>query len=71
MSVAEVRYQKLVRQNDAHIEQLNLPRIAVSEASRSIIEFTTQTSDPMIPSIWGQRTTDPFSTPNSSCCSIV
>ncbi|KAJ1908241.1 Guanine nucleotide-binding protein subunit gamma [Tieghemiomyces parasiticus] len=69
--MSDVRYQKLLRQNEALRELLDLPRLAVSEASRSLIEFTTQTSDPLVPSVWGQPASDPFAVSSGSCCGFL
>ncbi|KAJ1659971.1 Guanine nucleotide-binding protein subunit gamma [Dispira simplex] len=64
----EVRYQKIVRYKQRLAEQLNLPRIPVSAASQLLVQFISETNDPMVPSVWGSREDDPFTAGQNSCC---
>ncbi|KAG1143281.1 hypothetical protein G6F37_006756 [Rhizopus arrhizus] len=53
-------------------EQLDIPRVPVSEASKSLIDFCQSTTDLMIPSIWGNKQPDPFVEPVNGCgCAMM
>lgn len=66
-SVSEAKLRKLLDSNDKLKQQLDIPRIPVSEASRSLIEYCQTTSDLMIPNVWGNRHPDPFAEPANGC----
>ncbi|KAI8990054.1 G-protein gamma subunit [Pilobolus umbonatus] len=66
-TVSETKLRKLVEMNNKLKEQLNLPRIPISEASRSIIDYCQATNDLMLPSVWGNRHPDPFTEPANGC----
>ncbi|KXN73028.1 hypothetical protein CONCODRAFT_77488 [Conidiobolus coronatus NRRL 28638] len=71
-AVTEHRLRKLNEQNDRLRQQLNLPRVTVSEASQSLIKFCTTTCDSLIPSIWGtQAKKNPLNEQQTGCCSIA
>ncbi|KAG2222911.1 hypothetical protein INT45_013542 [Circinella minor] len=56
-------------------EQLDMPRIPVSTASESLIDFCNNTRDPLVPSVWGatDRQDDPFAPIGNKflCCNIM
>ncbi|KAI8372161.1 Guanine nucleotide-binding protein subunit gamma [Choanephora cucurbitarum] len=66
-TVSETKLRKILELNEKLKQQLDTPRIPVSEASRSLIEYCQSTSDAMIPSIWGNRHPDPFAEPANGC----
>ncbi|KAG0163959.1 hypothetical protein DFQ28_010963 [Apophysomyces sp. BC1034] len=66
-SVSEAKLRKLMELNDKLKEQLEIPRIPISEASRSLIEYCQTNRDMMIPSVWGNRSPDPFAEPTGGC----
>ncbi|KAL1407557.1 Guanine nucleotide-binding protein subunit gamma [Vanrija albida] len=72
-SMAELRLRRLVEHNQRLREDLMRPRIRVSEASLSLIHFCTSTSDPLLPSVWGEhkKGEDPYAAPEESCCSVM
>ncbi|QSL65619.1 hypothetical protein MERGE_002932 [Pneumocystis wakefieldiae] len=70
-SISESKLRRMTELNNRLREDLERPRITVSEASQSLILFATSTKDPMLPSVWTQndRFTRPFSAKRSfSCC---
>ncbi|KAK9473204.1 GGL domain-containing protein [Dipodascopsis tothii] len=72
-SMAEL---KLKRLNDLTVrlkEDYNRPRVKVSEACQSIIHYTKNTKDFMIPSVWGSfdKSDDPYNPPSESSCCVV
>ncbi|KAI8141068.1 guanine nucleotide-binding protein subunit gamma [Fennellomyces sp. T-0311] len=56
-------------------EQLDMPRIPVSEAAASLIDYCNATHDPLVPSVWGplDRQDDPFAPAGNKflCCNIM
>ncbi|KAI8381238.1 G-protein gamma-like domain-containing protein [Radiomyces spectabilis] len=71
-TVSETKLRKILELNDKLKEQLEIPRIPVSEASRSLIEYCQTNRDLMIPSVWGSRNPDPFAEPAGGCgCSMM
>ncbi|KAG2213458.1 hypothetical protein INT47_009132 [Mucor saturninus] len=72
--VSETKLRKILELNSRLKQQLDIPRIPVSEASRSLIDYCQSTSDLMLPSIWGNRHPDPFAEPANGCggsCQIM
>ncbi|KAK9480413.1 GGL domain-containing protein [Lipomyces japonicus] len=74
-SMAEL---KLKRLNDLVVrltDDLNRPRVRTSEASRLVVEYTKNTRDFMLPSVWGSvdKKDDPYNPQSSSsgCCSLM
>ncbi|MCJ1228820.1 Guanine nucleotide-binding protein subunit gamma [Toensbergia leucococca] len=53
-SMADLKLRRLNELNSRLKEDLERPRIKVSEASTSLISYCTNTKDFMVPSIWGQ-----------------
>ncbi|KAI8331295.1 G-protein gamma-like domain-containing protein [Blakeslea trispora] len=71
-AIAEAKLRKLLELNEKLKEQLEISRIPVSEASRSMIEFCQSTEDLMVPSVWGNRNPDPFAEPTAGCgCTVM
>ncbi|KAI9473393.1 MAG: G-protein gamma-like domain-containing protein [Benjaminiella poitrasii] len=78
-NISEAKLKRILEYNERLKEQLELPRIPVSEASSSLVEYCTVTKDPLLPSIWGpvKKEEDPF-TPamkgnggTSGCCIMM
>ncbi|KAG1054228.1 hypothetical protein G6F43_003753 [Rhizopus delemar] len=71
--ISEAKLNKLLEQNTLLKQQLDVPRIPVSEASASLIEFCNQNVDPLIPSVWGHALNeeDAFSTAKSNRRCII
>ncbi|KAI8884329.1 G-protein gamma subunit [Backusella circina FSU 941] len=72
-NVSEAKLARLLEYNKNLKEQLDIPRITISEASTSLISYCKETKDPMLPSIWGpiDKKDDPFAPTNSSGCCVV
>ncbi|KAI8639994.1 G-protein gamma-like domain-containing protein [Parasitella parasitica] len=77
--ISETKLKRALEYNERLKEQLELPRIPVSEASASLIEYCKSTKDPLLPSIWGpiSKEDDPFapaagrSDGSSGCCIVM
>ncbi|MCJ1336237.1 Guanine nucleotide-binding protein subunit gamma [Bachmanniomyces sp. S44760] len=73
-SMADLKLRRLNELNMRLNEDLNRPRIKISEAAMSLIQYTNSTKDFMVPTIWGQvdKREDPYAPqqPNG-CCSIM
>jgi len=73
-SMADLKLRRLNELNSRLKEDLERPRIKVSEASMSLIQYTNTTKDFMVPSIWGQveKREDPYAPQQSGgCCSVM
>ncbi|GAN07993.1 G-protein gamma subunit [Mucor ambiguus] len=70
-AIAEAKLRKLLELNDKLKEQLEISRIPISEASRSLIEYCQTNQDMMIPSVWGNRSPDPFAEPTAGCGCVL
>ncbi|KAL8798331.1 MAG: hypothetical protein Q9182_006756 [Xanthomendoza sp. 2 TL-2023] len=72
-SMADLKLRRLNELNSRLKEDLERPRIKVSEASMSLIQYCQNTKDFMVPSLWGQvdKREDPYAPqqPNG-CCGI-
>ncbi|KAI9472602.1 hypothetical protein BX667DRAFT_516641 [Coemansia mojavensis] len=66
--MSEHKLRKIIEHNNRLKEQLELPRIPVSQASESLIEFTKTTKDYLIPSQWGPPPHDPFASQTGGSC---
>ncbi|KAJ2449554.1 plasma membrane localization protein [Coemansia sp. RSA 2336] len=66
--MSEHKLRKIIEHNNRLKEQLELPRIPVSQASESLIEFTRTTKDYLIPSQWGPPPHDPFASQTGGSC---
>ncbi|KAJ2725834.1 hypothetical protein GGI07_001041 [Coemansia sp. Benny D115] len=66
--MSEHRLRKLVEYNSRLREQLELPRVPVSQASEALIAYTQNTKDFLLPSIWGPPSQDPFASQSGGGC---
>ncbi|KAH9250606.1 hypothetical protein BASA81_011589 [Batrachochytrium salamandrivorans] len=71
--MSELKLRKLMEHTQRLKEQLDLPRIRVSEASQTLIQYVTTTKDYLLPSVWGpvDKKEDPFQTTGGSCCTVL
>ncbi|KAL9595018.1 MAG: hypothetical protein Q9179_005153, partial [Wetmoreana sp. 5 TL-2023] len=65
-SMADLKLRRLNELNSRLREDLERPRIRVSEASMSLIQYCQNTKDFMVPSIWGQYAQELLSTFSTS-----
>ncbi|KAJ5106266.1 hypothetical protein N7456_002941 [Penicillium angulare] len=74
-SVADLKYRRLTELNARLKEDLDRPRVKVSEAALSLISYCNNTRDFMVPSVWGQvdRREDPYAPQQqgAGCCSVM
>ncbi|KAI9271997.1 G-protein gamma-like domain-containing protein [Sporodiniella umbellata] len=70
-TISETKLRKLLELNIKLKEQLDISRVPISEASRSMIEYCSKTEDKMIPSVWGSRSPDPFIEPTVGCGCVL
>ncbi|KAL9136193.1 MAG: hypothetical protein Q9175_002602 [Cornicularia normoerica] len=73
-SMADLKLRRLNELNSRLREDLERPRIKVSEASMSLIQYCTNTKDFMVPSMWGSvdKREDPYAPQQSNgCCTII
>ncbi|KAI8594518.1 G-protein gamma subunit [Dissophora ornata] len=68
--VSEVKLKRFLEHNQRLKEQLEMQRISGSEASESLIKFVTSTKDSLLPTLWGNAPSDPFSKQSTGCCTI-
>ncbi|ORY99492.1 G-protein gamma-like domain-containing protein [Lobosporangium transversale] len=68
--MSDLKLRRFLEQNQRLKEQLDMNRIPVSEASQSLIKFVTSTKDSLLPSLWGNAASDPFSKQSTGCCTI-
>ncbi|KAJ1836282.1 Guanine nucleotide-binding protein subunit gamma [Coemansia sp. RSA 2706] len=66
--MSEHKLRKIVEHNSRLKEQLELPRIPVSQASEALIDFTRTTKDYLLPSQWGPPPHDPFASQTGGSC---
>ncbi|KAI9137654.1 guanine nucleotide-binding protein subunit gamma [Paraphysoderma sedebokerense] len=72
--MSELKLKKLVEYNNRLKEQLDMPRMTVSEASQSLIKYVKTTKDFLVPSVWGtvDKKDDPYGPIGGPCsCTIV
>ncbi|KAI1006696.1 hypothetical protein K3495_g1523 [Podosphaera aphanis] len=73
-SMADLKLRRLTELNARLREDLERERIPVSQAAKSILNYTNSTKDYMVPSIWGSidKKDDPY-TPQQTggCCSMM
>ncbi|KIP08905.1 hypothetical protein PHLGIDRAFT_23297 [Phlebiopsis gigantea 11061_1 CR5-6] len=72
-SMSELKLRRLAEHNQRLKEDLNRPRIKVSEASASLIRYCKTTKDYLIPSVWGQvsKAEDPYAPQAAEGCQCV
>ncbi|KAL2007884.1 hypothetical protein VTN00DRAFT_7866 [Thermoascus crustaceus] len=73
-SMADLKYRRLTELNSRLKEDLDRPRVKVSEAAMSLINYCNNTRDFMVPSVWGQvdKREDPYAPQQSSgCCTVM
>ncbi|KAJ1982898.1 hypothetical protein H4R35_000024 [Dimargaris xerosporica] len=67
----ELRYQRLVEKNRRLHDQLRLPMVPISQASLTLVQYVKNIKDPLVPSVWGPTTPDPFASKDQNCCAIL
>ncbi|KAK2744113.1 Guanine nucleotide-binding protein subunit gamma [Onygenales sp. PD_40] len=73
-NMAELKLRRLNELNIRLKEDLERPRVKVSDASMSLINYCNNTRDFMVPSVWGQvdKREDPYAPQQSGgCCTIM
>ncbi|KAI9829248.1 MAG: Guanine nucleotide-binding protein subunit gamma [Sarea resinae] len=73
-SMADLKLRRLTELNLRLREDLERPRVKVSDAAMSLIAYTNQTKDFMVPSIWGSvdKREDPYAPQQSGgCCTVM
>jgi len=73
-SVADLKYRRLQELNSRLKEDLDRPRVRISEAAISLITYCNSTRDFMVPSVWGQvdKREDPYAPQQSGgCCTVM
>ncbi|KAG0739702.1 hypothetical protein G6F57_010265 [Rhizopus arrhizus] len=70
-AISETKLRKLLELNIKLKEQLEISRVPISEASKSMIEYCQTTQDMMVPSVWGSRNPDPFIEPTAGCGCVL
>ncbi|KAL7410655.1 G-protein gamma subunit [Mrakia frigida] len=72
-SMQELKLRRLTEHNQRLTDDLQRPRVRVSEASQSLIRFCKTTRDPLVPSVWGviDKKDDPFAPPATGCCVVM
>ncbi|EKM82425.1 hypothetical protein AGABI1DRAFT_82206 [Agaricus bisporus var. burnettii JB137-S8] len=74
-SMSELKLRRLLEHNQRLKEDLARPRLKVSEASASLIQFCKTTKDHLVPSVWGPvgRADDPYNNQGAGglkCCIV-
>jgi len=73
-SMADLKLRRLTELNLRLKEDLDRPRVKVSEAALSLINYTSNTKDFMVPSLWGSvdKREDPYAPQQSGgCCTVM
>lgn len=72
-SMADLKYRRLAELNSRLKEDLDRPRVRVSEAALSLINYCNNTRDFMVPSVWGQvdRREDPYAPQQQGSCCVI
>jgi len=72
-TMAELKLRRLTELNARLREDLERPRIKVSEACTSMINYTRNTKDFMVPSLWGtvDKREDPYAPQQSGGCCVI
>ena len=71
--MSELKLKKLLDANNRLRAQLEMPRISVSQASASLLEFCNSTRDTLVPSVWGpvDKRDDPYAPIGGGCCTVL
>ncbi|KAI9796729.1 MAG: hypothetical protein M1825_006515 [Sarcosagium campestre] len=74
-SMADLKLRRLTELNLRLREDLDRPRVKLSEAAMGLVNYTNSTKDFMVPQIWGNidRRDDPYSQTgdNRGCCVVM
>ncbi|KLJ06448.1 guanine nucleotide-binding protein subunit gamma [Blastomyces silverae] len=72
-NMAELKLRRLNELNIRLKEDLERPRVKVSEAAMSLINYCNNTRDFMVPSVWGQidKREDPYTPQQSGGCCLI
>ncbi|KZP21223.1 hypothetical protein FIBSPDRAFT_788604 [Athelia psychrophila] len=72
-SMSELRLRRVLEHNQRLREDLARPRVRVSEASTSLIQYCKNTKDHLVPSVWGPvgRGDDPYAPQGGGNCCVV
>ncbi|KAH8922292.1 heterotrimeric G-protein gamma subunit (G-gamma, Gpg) [Atractiella rhizophila] len=73
-SMSELKLRRLTEHNQRLREDLDRPRVRISEASASLIRYCKTTRDFLVPSVWGplDKREDPYAPKaQSGCCTIM
>ncbi|KDN53394.1 putative guanine nucleotide-binding protein gamma subunit [Tilletiaria anomala UBC 951] len=73
-SMSELKLRRLTEHNMRLKEDLDRPRVKVSEASASLIRYCKTTKDYLVPSVWGpvDKREDPYAPHGGGCeCAIM
>ncbi|KAI9849683.1 MAG: hypothetical protein M1837_002809 [Sclerophora amabilis] len=73
-SMADLKLRRLTELNLRLREDLDRPRIKVSDAAMGLINYTSQTRDFMVPQMWGtvDKRDDPYAPQQSAgCCTVM
>lgn len=73
-SMAELKLRRLTELNLRLTEDLERPRVRLSEAAMGLINYTNATKDFMVPQIWGSvdKRDDPYAPQQSGgCCTVM
>ncbi|EPE36086.1 Transducin (heterotrimeric G protein), gamma chain [Glarea lozoyensis ATCC 20868] len=72
-SMADLKLRRLTELNNRLREDLERDRIPVSQAAKSIISYTSNTKDFMVPHLWGSvdKREDPYAPQQSGGCCVV
>ncbi|KAI9280905.1 G-protein gamma subunit [Umbelopsis sp. AD052] len=70
-TLSETKLRKMTETNDKLKEQLEVQRIPVSDASKSLIEYCKSNHDTLVPSVWGNnKNQDPFAEQSGCTCCV-
>lgn len=72
-SMSELKLRRLTEHNIRLREDLQRPRMRVSEASASLIRYCKTTKDHLVPSVWGPvgKNEDPYAPPQKCQCVVM
>ncbi|KAI9636850.1 G-protein gamma subunit [Dioszegia hungarica] len=73
VTMAELKLRRLTEHNTRLREDLARPRMKISDASKTLLDYATTTRDPLIQSVWGppEKGKDPYAPVQAEggCCS--